>query len=327
MSAWLPRLRERMRRWMQRAPGPEAQPITLIQSRVYVLPTRAGLAMGVTLLLMLVGAINYNLSLGYALTFLLGAVWVAHILASWRTLVGLQLQFRCEGEAFVGAPVRLAIQLGQTNLRERNGLVLRLADGATLLERDMPAATTWLAESNFVASRRGILRPGRITVETRFPLGWIRAWGYVEPDAPVLVMPCPEGDRPLPDSADGMPGEHARQSRGDEDFAGLRPLQPGDPRSRIAWKSLARSETPLVKHFAGGDNRELVLDWSALPQSLPLEAKLSQLTQWVLHARQAGLACALLLPDGHLGAGQDAAHYAACLERLALFGLPAEQTR
>ena len=45
----------------------------LTQRRVFVLPTRQGLAYAVSLLVMLVGAINYNLSLGYALVFLLPA--------------------------------------------------------------------------------------------------------------------------------------------------------------------------------------------------------------------------------------------------------------
>jgi hypothetical protein len=37
---------------------------------VFILPTRAGLAFAVLLLVMLIGALNYSLGLGFALTFL-----------------------------------------------------------------------------------------------------------------------------------------------------------------------------------------------------------------------------------------------------------------
>ena len=94
---------EQMRRWMQRVPGPEAQPITLPQRRVYVLPTSAGLGMLGTLLVMLIASINYNLALGYALSFLLASAGVAHVLHSWRALVGLSLFVRPpEAECFAG---------------------------------------------------------------------------------------------------------------------------------------------------------------------------------------------------------------------------------
>ena len=58
---------------------------------MFVLPTRAGLAYLVALVVMLIGAINYPLSLGYALVFLLGGLGVSTILNTFRNLAHLRI--------------------------------------------------------------------------------------------------------------------------------------------------------------------------------------------------------------------------------------------
>src|SRR3954462_15851384 len=55
--------------WGTRLHPRESQ--TLNQRNIYIVPSRAGLAFGLTLVLLLVVSINYQLSLGFALTFLL----------------------------------------------------------------------------------------------------------------------------------------------------------------------------------------------------------------------------------------------------------------
>jgi len=64
-------LRQSISDWIFRASFPEAPPVTLVQRRIFILPSRQGYVFAFVLLLLLIGSINYNLSLGYALTFLL----------------------------------------------------------------------------------------------------------------------------------------------------------------------------------------------------------------------------------------------------------------
>ena len=65
------------RRWRQRlwrlAPADRA-PIVLRHRRIYILPTRRGLALIATLAIMLLTSMNYSLSLGHALTFLVAGL-------------------------------------------------------------------------------------------------------------------------------------------------------------------------------------------------------------------------------------------------------------
>jgi len=68
---------------------PEAGPVFLSQKRVYILPTQHGWTFGAALLLMLIGSINYALSLGFILTFLLAGMGVVSILHTFRNLAHL----------------------------------------------------------------------------------------------------------------------------------------------------------------------------------------------------------------------------------------------
>ena len=64
-------LRNRFTSWLFQWRGPEAGHIVLVQRRIFILPARHGMIYVGALVMMLTGSINYNLSLGFILTFLL----------------------------------------------------------------------------------------------------------------------------------------------------------------------------------------------------------------------------------------------------------------
>ncbi|MEC5388189.1 DUF58 domain-containing protein [Uliginosibacterium sp. H3] len=314
-------LRQRSRCWMQRVSGPEAQPIVLPQRRVYVLPSMAGLGVVLVLAVMLLASVNYNLSLGYAFTFLIAGTGVAHILATWRNLVGLSLSFQAGSECFAGEAAAFRLVLGSANKHVRHAIQIRSDDGTPLLMIDTADSDSRYGQLEIPALRRGRMLPGRLTIETVFPLGWVRAWSYVLPDVPLLVYPQPLGDLPLP-LASGSDAHGTQRARlfADEEFAGLRDYRAADPPSRIAWRRAARDGSLLVKQFDALDAEDWLLSWSHLPAALDTEARLSQLTQWLLQARAANARVTLEVPGARLGPDHGDAHYQACLQHLALFG-------
>src|SRR5205085_8798033 len=76
--------------------------VRLTHRRIYILPTPRGWAFLVTLILMLVGAMNYAVSLGFLFIFLLGGVVHAALLQSYRQLRSLQVVCADEPETFAG---------------------------------------------------------------------------------------------------------------------------------------------------------------------------------------------------------------------------------
>jgi hypothetical protein len=59
----------RFSNWLYGFTPPERGTVELVHRRVYILPARLGWFFAGTLLVLLVGSINYALSLGFALTF------------------------------------------------------------------------------------------------------------------------------------------------------------------------------------------------------------------------------------------------------------------
>ncbi len=306
-------------RWLFRLRGPEPAPVTLGFRRIFVLPTGAGFAYAAALLLMLAGSINYGLSLGYLLTFLLAGLGIIAILQTFRNLVRIRVLPGRAVPVFAGESCRFELRLHNPGEEPRRAVAVRIR-GEPAVHADIPAhgATALLLERP--ATRRGWQRPGRITLATRYPLGLIRAWSYVEPDLRCLVYPSPERTPPPLPWSTVAAGEQGSAGRGLEDFAGLRGHQPTDSPRHIAWKAVARGGPLMTKQFGGSATEILWLDWHGLPQNLGDEARLSRLTAWLLKARAAGLPCGLRLPTMEFAPAADAVHFQACLKALALYG-------
>lgn len=295
---------------------PETGTIFLAQRRVYILPTRHGLTFALALGLMLIGSINYSLSLGYVLTFLLAGIGIVSILHTFRNLAHLYVSAGRVEPVFAGDTVRFELHLENRRDVPRHSVALICAGGTTSCEILPNRVETVVVAVK--AARRGWLQLPRVTMETRYPMGLFRAWSYVRPDVRAVVYPKPDDALlPLPRPSEGM-GDAMNAGTGTDDFSGLRTYQSGDSPRHVAWKAVARGEALLTKVFAGRAAMEMWFDWNDLPPQMGTEQKLSRLARWVLLAHASGLRFGVKLPglDVPLGSSDD--HRQACLRALAL---------
>lgn len=303
----------------------------LDRRRVYIFPSRAGFTLGAMLVVILLGAINYDNALGYLLSFLLGGMFLVAMLHTYHNLAGLDFLGAHAAPVFAGERARFECVIGNPWPRARLALALmRRPRGATRVERrrltqegaafDLAADSTLAVGITLDAPRRGWLSPGRLRLESCYPLGILRAWAYFASDARCLVYPAPHGSLALPYAATQAAGSTDLALAGADEFAGLRPYSSGDPVRAIAWKTLARERELMIKRFHGQGSIELELDWRAVAGLGDVEARLSQLTAWVLEAERRGARYALTLPGRTIARGQGASHRDACLRALALFG-------
>ena len=309
--------------WLFRDRGPEPTPIVLTQRRVFVLPTRPGLVFAAALAAMLIGAINYQLSLGFALTFLLAGLGHSAILHTFRNLARLEIEAGAAAAVFCGDPARFSLRLINHRGNARYALKLRAGSALTTIDQ-VEAEASRNAEVTLPTQRRGWLRLPRTTLETRYPLGLIRAWSYVQPDMSVLVWPRPELDPPPLPLGHGDAGGIATSAAGRDDFAGLRGYQPGDSPRHIAWKAAAGGGPLMTKHFSGMQAGNVILRWDDLPPQMDNESRLSRLAAWIESANSGGIGWRLELPGVSLGPAQGSAHRNDCLKALALFDQPKE---
>ncbi len=313
-GSWITQARQRFWRL---APG-DREPVTLRHRRIYILPTRRGLALIATLVIMLLTSMNYALSLGYAMTFLASGMVAAALLATFRNLAGLASSPVAAGEAFAGGDVTFTLALA-SGQRERIGIIVTASGGAPAIV-DLPADATRPVMLTVAARRRGAQPLGRVTLSTDFPLGLWRGWAYVHFPLAACIYPAPESAAPpLPASRLGIDPQRAARAA-DAELGGLRAYERGDPHNRIAWKAVARGAGWYTKQFEGGAGGGAVdLDWSELPPMLDEELRLSRLTAWVLAAERETRAFALRLPGTELPHGQGAGHRRAALVALASF--------
>jgi uncharacterized protein (DUF58 family) len=189
---------------------------------------------------------------------------------------------------------------------------------------DVAARSSTAVRLGATTTERGWLALPRVTLDTTWPLGLIRAWAYAVPDARCLVYPRPANAAvPPPPTSGGRSSGVANTPSGSEDFLALRGHQLADPPRHVAWKTAARlgADAPLMtKQYADPAAETIWLDWDALPAAMPAEERLSWLTRWVLDAHAAGLSWGLRLPGTQLAPAGGEVHLHTCLRHLALHG-------
>jgi uncharacterized protein (DUF58 family) len=325
-DGWLERRRAL---WRTRATARDAGSVLLSQRRVYILPTRAGLAFCALLLVLLIGSINYNLGLGFGLTFVAGACALVDMVQTTRNLAGLVLSAGRAPAVFAGEDAPFELRIENPTRLPRYAVWIDFEDVPEPRQAiDAPAGGSATLVLRTPTRARGWMRPPRVCLSSRFPLGLFRAWSWWQPDSRALVYPFPEPDAP-PLPMQGRPSPDGIGSAGNDDFGGVRTYQPGDPPRHLAWRQIARLDPELggqlvTKHFEGGTLDELVLDFDALPARLDAELRLARMARWVLEAEQRALPYAFHLGRSRYDAALGTAHQAACLRALALYGAPGE---
>jgi uncharacterized protein (DUF58 family) len=306
----------RFGRWLDRR-IPRAHRITLSQESIFIFPTSTGFVFGGLVVLLIVGAINYQNSLVYGVAFLLGSLFLVTILYTFRNLSGLTLEFVGAGAGFVGEKIEFEVRISRPEGRGREGIQLAWPDSVPQWAELYEAAACRVRL--FVpASRRGWFRPGRLLVETYYPLGLLRAWTWVDLDARALVYPKPLFDVAPEESPRSRDEGELIDPRGSEDFSDLRAYRAGDPVRRILWRSYARSDALVVKDYASYLDPRLELDYARVPGDV--ESRLSRLAGMALAAERAGRDYGLELPGVHITPGAGDAHRQRVLRALALFG-------
>jgi uncharacterized protein (DUF58 family) len=300
---------------------PRSDTLTLTQGNIYIVPSLAGFAFAATLLVMLVASINYQLNLGYLLTFLLAGCALVSMHITHGTLRGLTLRVKPPAAVFAGQSAVVEVVLSSPGqARHGIGLAVRDAQPYQFAWVDVPAGGSASAQVSFMLPRRGAHPVPVLVAETRFPLGLFRAWAVLRPAAQALAWPAPEQPAaPLPPGSP-VPGAAASRSvaQGSE-FDGVRSYRRGDTLRQVAWKKAAASGELVSRDSSESASRELWLDL-ADTAGRDTEARLARLAAWALAAERMGLAFGLRLPGVQLPPASGDAQKRAALDALALWG-------
>lgn len=305
-------------RWARRRQGTDPVPVRLASRRIYILPTGVGVTYGLMTFAMLLGSMNYNNSMAFALTFLLAALGLVAMHHCHRNLAGLSVAFAGADPVFAGEEARLRFNLANDAHAPRHELGVDAGDSSSP-RTDVPAAGHAMLEVPLVTTGRGRLRLDRYGVRTTHPLTLFRAWVWIHADAGCLVWPEPAASPPPPPASTVSRGRRRTAAPGDDDFAGLRDFHAGDPPRHVAWKTYARSGELKSKRFSGAAASLAWLDLRDAPGG-DLEERLSVLCRWILDAERQGRHYGLRLGAETIEPARGDAHRRRCLDALALYG-------
>lgn len=310
-------LKSRFSAWLQNR-LPFTDRLTLNQRNVYILPTRAGLMLAVTLTVLLLTSINYQLNLGYLLTFLLAGCALVAMHVSHANLRGITMHLVAPDDGYAGASARFTLYLQNPDRRPRFGLALALQGSDNWVDTDVTAQASASVQLAFTPLKRGLHRLPTVTAQTLFPLGTFRVWTLWRPAAQMLVYPAPEAHPPpLPRSSaqDGQRHSSGQRQRGEPD--GLRAYQRGDSLKHIVWKKVAKTGELVSRDHLALQSHTLWLSAQDTELSQP-EAQLSRLCAWVQQAEQQGLRYGLRLAGREITPDSGPAQQQRCLQALAL---------
>ncbi|KZX60159.1 hypothetical protein A3709_12725 [Halioglobus sp. HI00S01] len=312
------RLRQRFREWINRR-IPPSRSVVLDQKRLFIFPSGVGFFFGLCLLVMLLAAINFQNNLSYGLTFLLATLFVLAVLHTFANLSGLEIQAIRARPAFPGQQTEFELRVSRTKKREYFGVFFRFEQGSSarlnLVDEDSGSIHLMAP-----VETRGWHHPGRLRIESTYPLGLVRCWTWIDLDLHALVYPRPLPSAELPGLATDQPDGAVMPVAGSDDFFGFRDYREGDSLRQIHWKGLARGGKVQTKQYTAYADRSVWLDWEMFP-GLGTEQRLSHLCYWALEFDRQGQEYGLRLPDLNIAPDVGERHRERILQALALFGI------
>jgi uncharacterized protein (DUF58 family) len=310
-------------RWLDKR-IPAQRELTLNQRRIFIFPSRQGFYFLIVLLLLLIAAINFQNNLIYLLVFFLASMMNSAILFTYLNVSGLSLKAGKTQAVYAGDYAEFEVIVSRSNRRQYHQISLSWL-GQPKQMTDLTDVDQQSLRLLYRTERRGLLKPGRILLESYYPLGFIRCWSWIDLDFAAVVYPKPKNLDALPSHllASDQGVENQRQGQDNQEFYGFRAYQQGDSLRQISWRSLAKGLPLQSIQFASKEQQQSWVDWQALA-GLAVEDRLSVMAGWLLQLEKQQVAWGLRLPNQELALGTGERHKHQALQMLALYGIQQE---
>jgi len=297
---------------------PASESITLHYRQIFIFPTKSGFGYALLLLLVMIGATNYQNNLAFALNFWLISLGFLSIVHTFRNILGLTI--RCQQLAPVNAGNEAIIRLSLSSNKVKQAIEFGFSRQPNVRVPFVDKQGQ-VAELSLKVNKRGWHDIPRVYIQTLYPLGLIHAWSWLTFSNRLLVYPRPleppalnlhQHDNGNEDSGD------TQNVRGDE-FHGHRQYAAGDSVKQIDWKVYARERGVMSRDLRAPQSSQHILAWEQFA-GVDNETRLSYLCFLVLEKEQQQQQYGLHIPGVNIGLGTGIAHMNRCLEALALWG-------
>ncbi len=292
------------------------------QPRVTVRPNRHTFALGAALVAMWYAAAAQANGAVYLLAFACAGMAMLSWLHARANLRDIEVQAGDLIAETRGKGCRLPFRLNSKGTRAASGIEIAAANArSSVFVAQLEPGAPFRAELILPTTPSGPAQPSLLLIRSLYPLGFFTAELRLPLSRTRKTMPLPEGDLPLPSPVKTDASKSAgtvsfgrRGVAGNDDFAGLRPWQPGDSPRHIDWKAVARDRPMMTKQWSGSQDTEVILDWNSL--TLDDAEKAGQFAKWIQDCEANAIPFSLVLPALKIPAGLGPAHARRCLEAL-----------
>ena len=247
-------------------------------------PTGAGYWLFFIAFAVWIGALNYAVSLAYALSFWLFAFLLISVLLVRQQLIGLKIARIEYDEVFAGDNAGVTINIHSENKKGRMFYVIYEETVKLVQMQDTDVASVTL---NIPTFKRGMLFLPEITLYTIGPFGLMKTQLTFTLNDYIMVFPRPERynlSTPLTQKDADSGGI---RFKGEDDLSFLSEHLPGQSLRHIAWKNYAKTGRLLDKQF---DNELTVnpklISYNDYPKGTSIEQMASFMCQRVLDSEQ-----------------------------------------
>lgn len=304
----------------KRLPEPDTH-ATIVRQRLYILPTRQGMIFFLILFLIFLGAVNYENSLSFMLTFFIMSICIIGMIHTHQNINHLRISTSNPKAVFSGQTALFPIKIQSKSNHAHYNITLQVESGSAVTAHIHNNSNEAFIELPMKTQARGYLPLEKIKVSTEFPFGLFHAWSWINLKTNCLVYPKPDESFTNKKYASFSKGhKRATNLPGYDDFSNIRKYQPGDAINHLAWKSIAKTKELQTKQFHAEAGKEIIFDWDLLPKTIDTETKLSILCHLIIDAELHGLNYGLKIPDFFSKPQHGTHHRHACLKALALFG-------
>jgi len=290
---------------------------------VYILPTVQGIVFFLLLFLMFIGSVNYQLNLGYLLTFWLASVAAVSLLHTYNNMIRLTVNVKSITSVFCGENINIDVSIYNMSNTLRHAITCYIPGKwhHSISEMKNISGHRWQYYCLALpADQRGQHSLDRVVVEAKYPLGLFRAWSPIPIKANYFVYPKPIYSSDLSTALfANSDRETALSSDGTVDFFGFKKYQHGDSLKHVHWKGVAKAQPWVTKQYVDQQDENIWLNWFQFDGE-NIETRLSYLTAWVMEAENRGYRYGLILPERQIALAKGESHYHRCLKTLALFG-------
>ncbi|WP_448549396.1 hypothetical protein [Thalassotalea fusca] len=295
----------------------------LSNRNIYIFPSKLGTAyIGFVVLLFILGT-NYQNNLILLFSYVLASFFVSVMLHTFFNLSGLKIAAEDEYRLF-------SKQDGDIKLRlwsDRAKYALSLSLGANENHLTDISRGNQVVHVNYVPSKRGIFNIERMNVFSRYAFGLFHCWSYLQFKSQIIAYPQPieitqsQFDHLLSlakQHQDALP-QSPLQSSGylqGEDFSELRRYQIGEPISQVAWKSVAKGQPWMSKHYESESSDKLMFSLNQISEP-NIETKLGILCFVLLNLQRSNREYGLKLDNINVLPASSDEHLQRCLTLLA----------